>query len=474
MCQFVLFALIIYFFNDATNKIVVTYSFILQPMVTMTNTASKQSSSVRITSLHTNRRKNPREGKVSRSIPGPQSQSVDRKNNNNQWLRLSMMDPNNIVDGMSYLSSFSDDINYFTQSIANQLASISMQDIGSKGPTDYLTSLPLMYGAGLLTSASPCVWGLLPLTMSYISSAAGEREDHQTTLPTLAFAAGLATVFCTLGFVAVELGGVFGGSSNSSDSSSSSILLSILSNGVCLIMGLKLLDLIQIRFPSIIGRDLLSSITKSWSRLMKSNRDDDMGSDDRALVANGARISRTDRDKESLILIDATGRIMSYDEMKSRKESSLDSNDSNIATTITKNTNTNIKNRERGSLIRTFLLGGSSALVASPCATPVLTSILAYVSSASNPLVGALLLFMYTAGYSTPLLIVAATGGQALENLRQKTSNISDDSNNNNPYARIGPWITPITGGILLWYGTDGLLHSLIGDPSLAGLKIYS
>lgn len=109
-------------------------------------------------------------------------------------------------------------------------------------------------------------------------------------------------------------------------------------------------------------------------------------------------------------------------------------------------------------------------MVASPCATPVLTSILAYVASASNPFVGALLLLMYTAGYSTPLLIVAATGGQALENLRQKTSS-NDDKN---PYSRIGPWVTPITGGILLWYGTDGILHTLIGDPSLAGLNIYT
>ena len=44
----------------------------------------------------------------------------------------------------------------------------------------------------------------------------------------------------------------------------------------------------------------------------------------------------------------------------------------------------------RGSLFRTFLLGGSSALVASPCATPVLTSILAYVAGNSDPFPGLL------------------------------------------------------------------------------------
>jgi cytochrome c biogenesis protein CcdA len=116
---------------------------------------------------------------------------------------------------------------------------------------------------------------------------------------------------------------------------------------------------------------------------------------------------------------------------------------------------------QRGSLARTFLLGGSSALVASPCATPVLTSILAFVANSNDPALGALLLFGYTLGYSTPLLLVAATGGQVLAKLRGDGSSI---------YSKFGPWVTPITGGILLWYGTNGLLTAVFGDPSLAGL----
>jgi cytochrome c-type biogenesis protein len=112
-------------------------------------------------------------------------------------------------------------------------------------------------------------------------------------------------------------------------------------------------------------------------------------------------------------------------------------------------------------LLRTFFLGGSSALVASPCATPVLTSILAFVASSKSPLLGAALLFGYTLGYSTPLLLVASTGGQALAKLRQSNSGI---------YGKIAPWVTPFTAGILLWYGTDGMLTTILGDPSLAGL----
>ena len=275
-----------------------------------------------------------------------------------------------------------DEIIYNAGSTANDLATSSLSS-----DHNLLQTLPLLYAAGLLTSVSPCVWGLLPLTMSYISNAAGERADQQTTLPTLAFAGGLATVFCSLGVAAAELGGVFG-------SSGGTVWTGVLSNGICLAMGLKLLELVELPLPSL---NVL-------------------------------------REEEEPLFIDANGQVM-----QSKR-----------------------KQREGGSLVRTFLLGGSSALVASPCATPVLTSILAYVAQAHNAGLGALLLLGYTLGYSTPLLLVASTGGKALVEIKNKKG----------WYSEIAPWITPLTGGILLWYGTNGLLTSILGDPSMLGLPI--
>lgn len=117
-------------------------------------------------------------------------------------------------------------------------------------------------------------------------------------------------------------------------------------------------------------------------------------------------------------------------------------------------------------------------------ATPVLTSILAFVAaSSSNNGGGAasaataagstttafLLLLFYSLGYATPLLLVAGTGGQALAKLKAK----NDDGTNTSLYGRIGPWVTPLTGAILLWYGTTGLLTSVLGDPSLLGLPVF-
>mmetsp|Transcript_25644 Transcript_25644/g.60423 ORF Transcript_25644/g.60423 Transcript_25644/m.60423 type:complete len:359 (+) Transcript_25644:340-1416(+) len=289
-----------------------------------------------------------------------------------------------------------EDIMFNAQATASSMASISLDD-----PSNLISSVPVMYGAGLLTAFSPCVWGLLPLTISYISTAAGEREDKAIILPTLSFAFGLASVFCSLGLIAASVGGaVYGNSGNTN------IFLPIVSNAICCLMAFQLLELIDIPLPAL----------KSPAATNNEANDEP-------------------------ILIDGSGKILS-------------TNDSSPKS-----------NGEQGSLFRTFLLGGSSALVASPCATPVLTSILAFVASSSNPLLGGFLLLFYTLGYSTPLLVTAATGGKALVGLKELGG--KDETS---IYASIAPWVTPFTAGILLWYGTNGLLTAVLGDPSVAGL----
>lgn len=299
---------------------------------------------------------------------------------------------NPITPSSLNLASFEDFV-INAQTAASSLASTSLQD-----PSNLLSSIPVIYGAGLLTSVSPCVWGLLPLTISYISTAAGEREDKGTALPTLAFALGLASVFCSLGLLAASVGGAVYGNTGGT-----SIFLPLASNSICCLMGLQLLDLVTLSLPS------LQSVN------VKKSSDDP-------------------------ILIDGKGNILA----------SGNSGDS------------------QGSLFRTFLLGGSSALVASPCATPVLTSILAYVAGSSDPFLGAVLLLFYTLGYSTPLLLTAASGGAALMKLKE----LGEDDKS--AYGKIAPLVTPFTAGILLWYGTNGLLTTVIGDPSLAGLRVLS
>ena len=396
-----------------------------------------------------------------------------------------------------------DDILYQTESWGNALASFGLQqqqqasappDIGgmilntahdtsssNNNNNNMLLAFPVMYLAGLFTSFSPCVWGLLPLTISYISTAANERSDQRTLLPTLAFAAGLASVFCTMGMITVfTVGTVFGGGSsaavttdmngNNAMAFSTAMILPLLSNLVCFIMGLKLLDLVDIALPSLTFLDpqKLFATTPS-SMTATTNMPNGGGGGPILLDASGRQVGI--RTKTTTI---STEMIVTDEEQRQQET-----------------------NKDNSALFRTFLLGGSSALVASPCATPVLTSILAYVannmaitevsssssssvllSTLTSTLIGGLLLFGYTLGYSTPLLIVAATSGQALVRLKQQQNQGGDEQSK--PMSsllssipnRIAPWVTPITGGILLYLGTTGLLVNLIGDPSLSGLII--
>lgn len=301
----------------------------------------------------------------------------------------SMRQKSSKLNMMSY-----EDIMFNAQTTASSMASVSLGD-----PTNLVSSVPIMYGAGLLTAFSPCVWGLLPLTISYISTAAGEREDKEIILPTLSFAFGLASVFCSLGLIAATFGGVVYGNSGNTN-----ILLPIFSNAICCVMGFQLLELIDIPLPAL-------------------------------------NSSPAAKQSDEPILISGSGKIISTEDESSKKGG------------------------EQGSLFRTFLLGGSSALVASPCATPVLTSILAFVASSSNPLLGGFLLLFYTLGYSTPLLVTAATGGRALVGLKELGG-----KEETSVYGKIAPWVTPFTAGILLWYGVNGLLTAVLGDPSIAGL----
>lgn len=64
----------------------------------------------------------------------------------------------------------------------------------------------------------------------------------------------------------------------------------------------------------------------------------------------------------------------------------------------------------------TFLLGLSSGLVAAPCLTPILGSILVYLTTKKNLLYGATLLFSFAYGMGF-ILIIAGTFSAALVNL---------------------------------------------------------
>lgn len=72
-------------------------------------------------------------------------------------------------------------------------------------------ALVTLFGAGVLTSLTPCVYPMIPITVSVISGTATENQSKGRTLAlTLTYVVGMAMLYATLGLVAGLSGTLFG------------------------------------------------------------------------------------------------------------------------------------------------------------------------------------------------------------------------------------------------------------------------
>lgn len=216
----------------------------------------------------------------------------------------------------------------------------------------------VLYGAGLLTSLSPCALSLVPLTMAYLTDDGTDPSRDQKTLLFRAgmFTVGLATSLSVLGISATLAGKLFG----SAGAGALGAALPLTASAVAIVMGLNLLDLVNLKLPSF----------------------------------------------------DATLQLDKFPPS-----------------------------------LQAFLLGATSALIASPCSTPVLASILGFVAASGEPYLGAGLLFSYSLGYSTPLLLAGILSGTVTSFIAKRGDGFS--------------WVTPATAAMLISYGTYSSLSTL-------------
>ncbi|MGK7932166.1 MAG: cytochrome c biogenesis protein CcdA [Microcystaceae cyanobacterium] len=239
---------------------------------------------------------------------------------------------------------------YYLQQYANQLVNDQLSHLN-------LISLGIIFFAGLLTSLTPCMLSMLPLTIGYISGYE-DKSRLQSFIQSIWFSLGLATTLALLGILAAGLGRVYG---------QIGVGLPILVSIIAILMGLNLLEIINIRFPSLGATDW---ITEQFPHSLRS-----------------------------------------------------------------------------------YLLGLTFGLVASPCSTPVLASLLAWVATTQDIVLGAGLLFAYTIGYVSPLILAGTftTSLKKLLELRQWSG-----------------WINLTSGVLLIGFGVFSLL------TRLGGLKFIS
>lgn len=99
-----------------------------------------------------------------------------------------------------------------------------------------LLALPILFGAGLATSLTPCIYPMIPITAGMLggAGAAGASRGRRLAMVAL-YVCGLATVYATLGLVAGLTGSIFG-------TVSANKWALLVMAGVLLVSGLALLD----------------------------------------------------------------------------------------------------------------------------------------------------------------------------------------------------------------------------------------
>ena len=110
-----------------------------------------------------------------------------------------------------------------------------------------ILALATLFGAGVLTSLTPCIYPMIPITASVISGTARKDQTRARTLGlSLSYAVGLATLYAFLGLIAGMSGTLFG------TISSNPWALGFIGN-LLLFFALTMLDV----FPAPVPRRLL-------------------------------------------------------------------------------------------------------------------------------------------------------------------------------------------------------------------------
>ena len=136
----------------------------------------------------------------------------------------------------------------FEISASMSLLAILLQTASSGGLSGKLADSPMLalatlFGAGVLTSLTPCVYPMIPITVSVITGTAREGQGKGRTVAlTLTYVVGLALVYAFLGALAGLTGTLFG-----TVSASPWALLAI--GNVLLLFALVMLDVFPVPVP---------------------------------------------------------------------------------------------------------------------------------------------------------------------------------------------------------------------------------
>ena len=119
-------------------------------------------------------------------------------------------------------------------------------DLSTQLSSNPAAALPIIFGAGVLTSLTPCIYPMIPITAAIVGgTTAGETRPPRwrPLLLSLTYALGLALVYAALGLFAGLSGTLFG-------SVSSNPWLYFAMANLLILAALSMLDVLPVRLPS--------------------------------------------------------------------------------------------------------------------------------------------------------------------------------------------------------------------------------
>ncbi|MBL0890625.1 MAG: sulfite exporter TauE/SafE family protein [Gemmatimonadaceae bacterium] len=132
------------------------------------------------------------------------------------------------------------------------MALLQLTDITAQLSGNPAAALPLLFGAGVLTSLTPCVYPMIPITAAIVGGQSSSEQAGITKASrwrplglSMVYVVGLASVYAGLGLLAGLTGTMFG------TVSSNPWAFFVMAN-LLMLAGLSMLDVIPVRVPSAI------------------------------------------------------------------------------------------------------------------------------------------------------------------------------------------------------------------------------
>jgi thiol:disulfide interchange protein DsbD len=123
---------------------------------------------------------------------------------------------------------------------------VDFSDIAARLSASPVTALPLVFLAGVLTSLTPCIYPMIPITAAIVGgTTVGEARPPRgrVVMLTLSYVVGLALAYSVLGLIAGLTGTIFGAISTNR-------WLYFAMANLLLVAALAMLDVLPVRLPA--------------------------------------------------------------------------------------------------------------------------------------------------------------------------------------------------------------------------------